>query len=53
MEAGITKSNYCNVYGDENDACFIATEEGISKVISAVYPVMIIHVFHYNGSGNN
>jgi len=29
MEAGIIKSNYCNVYGDENDACFIAMEAGI------------------------
>jgi len=30
MEAGITISNYCNVYGDENDACFIALEAGIT-----------------------
>jgi len=30
MEAGITIRNYCNVYGDENDACFIAMEAGIT-----------------------
>ena len=35
MVAGITISNYyCNVYGVENDACFIAMEAGITKVIT-------------------
>ena len=40
MEAGITKSNNCNVYGDENDACLIAMEAGINRLIIATYPVM-------------
>ena len=30
MKAEITISNYCNVYGDENDACFSAMEAGIN-----------------------
>jgi len=30
MKAETTISNYCNVYGDENDACFIAMEAGIT-----------------------
>ena len=40
MEAGITVNNYCCVSIDENDACFIANEAGIAKVISAAYPLM-------------
>ena len=28
------------VFGDENDACFNAVEAGITKVITATYPVM-------------
>ena len=37
MVAGITISNYCNVYGDENDACFIAMEAGINRQINYCY----------------
>ena len=42
MEAGITISNYCSLYDDESDACFIAMKAGISRVglITATYPVM-------------
>jgi len=36
MEAGITISNYCDVSSDENDACFIAMEAGITKVITEI-----------------
>ena len=36
MLAGITISNYCNVWDDENDACFIEIEAGISRVITAI-----------------
>jgi len=42
MEAGITKSYYCNVSRDENNERFIAMEAGITKVITAAYPVMKI-----------
>ena len=35
MEAGITRSYYCNVSCDENDAGFMAMEAGITKVIVA------------------
>ena len=30
MKAEITISNYCNLCGDENDACFTAMEAGIT-----------------------
>ncbi len=44
MEAGITIRNYCDVSSDENVACFIAMEVGITKVITevitATYTVM-------------
>ena len=40
MEAGITISTCCNVSGDENDASITAMEAGITKVVTAAYPVM-------------
>jgi len=40
MAAGITKTYNCNVPRDENDAGFMAMEAGITKVITAAYPVM-------------
>ena len=40
MKAEITISNYCNAYDDENDACLMAMEAGISRVITATYPVI-------------
>jgi len=36
VEAGVTISIYCDVSGDENDAM----EAGITKVVTATYPVM-------------
>ena len=51
MEAGITKSYYCNGTPDVNDACLIAMEAGITKsyycngitdVNDATHPVMKI-----------
>src|SRR6218665_3753171 len=38
MEAGITDGY---VYSDENDAFFTSVEAGITKVITATYPVML------------
>src|SRR6218665_2352263 len=40
MEAGITKSYYCNGTPDVNDACLIAMEAGIYMMITATHPVM-------------
>ena len=40
METGITISICCNVSGDENDASITAMEAGITKVVTATYPVM-------------
>jgi len=42
MEAGITKSYYCNGTPDVNDACLIAMEAGIYMIITATHPVMKI-----------
>ena len=44
MKAGITISKCCNVSGDENGAytCLTAVEAGMTKVITATYPVMKI-----------
>src|SRR6218665_2013951 len=42
MEAGITKSYYCNGTSDVNDACLTAMEAGICMIITATHKVMKI-----------
>ena len=38
---------------DKKDACITAMEAGITKAITATYPMMKIRIFHFNGSWNN
>src|SRR6218665_1230913 len=40
VETVVTLSTCCNVSGDENDASITAMEAGITKVVTAAYPVM-------------